>query len=800
MEDEKKTRKQLINELGELRQQIAQFEKNALNNKQVEERLIYFQEAVDSASDAIGMSTPEGNHYYQNKAFDKLFGLSVDETEGKTGPPSTVYADENIGRDVFETIMSGGTWIGEVEMFGKNRNILNIFLRAYSIKDADDKVIGLVGMHTDITDRKRAEEKLLRTTVSKNYVDNILKSMIDALVVVNPDMTISTVNQATLHLLGYEKQELIGKPIELIVEVAQGSFWGTVNDKKIQDDFSRVVESIYLAKDGRKIPVLFSGSVMKDEEENIQGIVCVAQDITELKQAERSLRESEKKHREILEGLNDAAYRMSLPDGKYEYFSQASKSVFGYESNEWFNNPLLIKEIIHPDFVDYFKEKWAELLNGKISGTYEYKIIDPEGNERWIFQSNTGIFDEQNNIIALEGLCRDVTKKKQMEEELKLAKNHAEIANQAKTQFLTNMSHEIRTPMNAIMGFTQILLNRCKKLSLPDDFQRFLENINISGQNLIDLINDILEISRIEAGKLELTEEDINLKDLIKNIYYNYESQAMKKGVFFSYEFDSKLPTYIHVDKSKLSQILINLVGNAIKFTPAQKEVKLKVAGGGDNLISFMVIDQGIGIPENKQKVIFDPFEQADGSISRQYGGSGLGLTITRRLVEILGGRISLISRVGNGSNFNVVLPLNEAISHPTEQDLTDMENCHFSKDNVILVVEDNLINQELLKDFFDEIGMTVHFADDGESGVKKTLELNPQLILMDIHLPGIDGKEAKKQIRQYPDFTETPIVALSAEAFTEQQQEAIDAGMNDFLIKPIEFDKLMNILNKYLL
>ncbi|MDM8548833.1 response regulator [Desulfobacterales bacterium HSG2] len=393
-------------------------------------------------------------------------------------------------------------------------------------------------------------------------------------------------------------------------------------------------------------------------------------------------------------------------------------------------------------------------------------------------------------------------------ESLEKAREDAESASRAKTRFLNNMSHEIRTPMNAIMGFSHILMDQRETSFLSDEYRQFLENIHASGEHLMTLISDILEISRIEAGKIELFEEEINLGDLMKGIATVYDPQAVRQGVRLSYAVDPGLPGSICSDRGKLTQIIINLLGNAIKFTPARKEVRLKMLKEENSLV-IRVTDQGIGIPHDKQEVIFDPFEQADNSNTRQHGGTGLGLAITRRLAEFMEGTISLVSEEGTGTRVSVILPLKEtegcaSVPSPVREEDIRPGVHSFSKASMILVIEDEWFNQKLIEALLKKMQMEVTIADDGESGVRKAMEMKaegqpPDLIFMDIQLPGMNGMETTRQIRRDPDFKETPIVALSEDAFMEQQREAYDAGLTDYVTKPLSLAKFAAVLKKYL-
>lgn len=384
--------------------------------------------------------------------------------------------------------------------------------------------------------------------------------------------------------------------------------------------------------------------------------------------------------------------------------------------------------------------------------------------------------------------------------ELAEARDQAVTANKSKTRFLANMSHEIRTPLTSIIGFSSILLiKKGKGLLLPNEFKQFLEIIKSSGENLSELINNILDLSKIEAGKTTISMENINLKLLVQEIFHINRAHAMKKNIQFIYTYDPRLPEIIYSDRTKLNQILMNITSNAIKFTPDGKAVSLNALREEDFII-FKVEDQGIGIPIEKQESIFEPFEQAETSTTRHYGGTGLGLSIAKSMAEVLGGKIELKSEKAKGSTFLVKIPLVESSEGAaTAHEESNWDDIRFFRDNKILVVEDNIINQEMIQALFKTFDMEVHIADNGQSAIKMAIDLKPDLILMDMHMPGMDGIEAARKILLDSRCKDIPVVALSANAFSEQQQEAREAGVSDYLTKPLNINKLIPLLMKYL-
>jgi PAS domain S-box-containing protein len=517
------------------------------------------------------------------------------------------------------------------------------------------------------------------------------------------------------------------------------------------------------------------------------GIRASNRDITDKKQAE-------KEFQNILETTNEGYLQI---DNQAKVLKVNLSLCRIFDRNE--------KDIIGRFFYDFLdKENKQELLlqlkqrNKGETGVYELAISRPDNSKVFCFVNAIPTYNLKGEKTGSASMLNDFSNHKRLEDELRSARDQANAANNAKSQFLANMSHEIRSPLNSIVGFCQILTKRARKLSLPDDFQHYLSNIKTSGENLSELINNILDLSKIEAEKVSLSLENINLKLLVQGIYHVNKAQAFLKKMTFKYDIDPNLPEIIYSDRTKLHQILMNLVGNAVKFTPEKKTVLLSVKLE-KNRIVFQIRDEGIGIPKKHQKNIFKAFEQVDESMTRHYGGTGLGLAIVQKMTELLCGEVKLKSEEGKGSEFTVRIPLVKAKLEDFEQEKMSWDDISFSTRNKILVVEDEPTNREMITVLFKELGINIITAENGKIGIKLALDLKPDLILMDMHMPGMDGIEATKQILSHPKGKHMPIVALSADAFTDQQKAAFDVGVSDYLIKPLDVKKLIPILHKYL-
>jgi signal transduction histidine kinase len=391
---------------------------------------------------------------------------------------------------------------------------------------------------------------------------------------------------------------------------------------------------------------------------------------------------------------------------------------------------------------------------------------------------------------ALEVLGRSVISQMELRKNIKVLKQ----ANEHKTEFLSNMSHELRTPLNAIIGFSRLMLDDVKHHKLPAKFSEYIGHIDYSGRRLLSVVNSVIDLNKIEAGMMQVQIEPIHLRDFIKNLEGMLAIMANEKDVEFSVNVSDNLPTYLSIDQAKTSQIITNLVHNAIKFTNSKKWVKAEFSLNNESLV-ITVADQGVGISSADQTKLFSKFQQVGQAKSSE--GSGLGLSITQGLVEILGGTIKVLSTLGSGSIFKVMLPQQKHTATVQQNVMPVPEIANFDIKRKILLVEDNEINQAVMMAVFESLDMLIIIAETGEKAVEIVNNRHFDLIFMDIHLPGIDGREASEQIKHgHPNI---PIVALSADTFSQHKYDEDDTVWLQHLCKPLEKEKLIQVLNRFI-
>ncbi|PZV27395.1 MAG: hypothetical protein DCF12_04860 [Snowella sp.] len=512
----------------------------------------------------------------------------------------------------------------------------------------------------------------------------------------------------------------------------------------------------------------------------------------------KALELSEERYNIAISGTNDGLWDWDLRSNEV-YYSPVWMKILGYESDPL---PFLLStwsENVHPEDFVLAEQAIQRHLRGETL-IYEntHRVKHRNGHYIWTFAKGKCLRDEEGKPYRLVGTITDITAKKEAEEELKMAKEAAEIANRTKSEFLANMSHEIRTPMNAILGFSDLL----QGMTTDERYQSYLQAIRSSGKTLMSLINDILDLSKIEAGKLQLSYEGINLRGLISDIQQIFSVKAAEKGIKLLATVDESVPEAIAFDEVRLRQILFNMVGNAIKFTE-QGHVSIQVSSSwsADQKIQLVlqIQDTGIGIAPENQTRIFDIFTQSEGQSTRKYGGTGLGLTITRRLTEMLGGTIELTSELGKGSIFTLIFPsiMIETYSHQTFNHHQDIDFNQFVP-ATILIVDDIESNRYLLRSFFQATDHKIIEASDGYEAIQMAKNHHPDVIIMDILMPNLDGQEATLWLRNNPDTSTIPILILTASLMVDLRNQ-LKPHCQGFLTKPIVRADLVEALKNIL-
>ncbi len=754
-------------------------------NAQLEAQTLRFNEFVD-----IFTVSPEihcildrnGSILFINEAVTSMLDYTVEETIGKS-IWSYCYR-EDINRTVYA-----------VEQGLKNKQKqFNIDFRLIS-KNNEIKWIGW-GMVAkgdrwycygrDINERIRTEAELTKLSFVASKIDN-------GVVINDANNKVTWINNAFEKITGFTLEDLKGKQLGDLISGPDTDFSIIERAREMtQQSKSFSVDMLAYRKDKTPIWISVYNTVVLDENGEVASEVEIIIDITDKKKVEADLQVLS-----LVASNTNTGVTIANAQGEITWVNSALEDLIGYKLPE-LEGKLLGDVLSGPSTDQALIAESRKKALQKLPYSIEVVAHKKNGEEIWLSVSNTPILNDKGLVERQVELINDITQRKQVEREMVESREQALQLSEAKEMFLSVMSHEIRTPLNAVIGMTHLLMDNDPKESQLDD----LNILKFSSENLLNIINDILDFTKIETGNMHLESIPFDLHTLSVDIINSLQVNATKKGNQLVLLYDDRIPTTMLGDKTRLYQVLVNLLGNAIKFTDngsVQLHIKLKKHDKNQSVIYFEVKDTGIGIPADKQSYVFETFTQAKTDIARKYGGTGLGLAITKKLLKLYDSDIHIKSTEGKGTSFFFEIAF--ANNKANDQLTTTTAAPSLFTDKKVLVVDDNEVNILIAKRFLSKWGLIIDFASNGEEAIHKILANTYDLIFMDIRMPGIDGFDTTKIIRELAGdyFKTVPIIALTASTLHNEHTKFKESGMNGHVLKPFNPNEIKEVLNVYL-
>ena len=686
-----------------------------------------------------------------------------------------------------------GLYVSEFRFRHKNGSYIWIHSQSEVIKNKKGEVIRMFGSHRDITELKKNEEEIRKLSLAVNQSPTTI-------VITDINGKIEFANPVFTKKTGYTLEEAKGQNPQILksghtTEEEYKELWDTISSGKTWHG-----EFLNVKKNKEKYWEKAIISPIKNDKGEIINYLTIKEDITERKNAEDDFKKSEEHLRLAQNAGRIGSWEWDVESDEI-IWSDITFDIFGIEKKEGAFSAREYLKNIHPDDKKRLNDELDKAVANKKNEHYtEYRII--KNNEIvWIDETSEIIYDKAGKFVKMIGVLQDITKRKKAEKEIREAKKEAEEANRLKSEFLANMSHEIRTPMSAIIGFSSILQKNIKN----EDHRSLIDKIVKNGNNLLELINDILDLSKIEAGQLKIQKEPTNLHNILNEIPLIFSEVSKRNQVPIKLNIDKKLPKSLLIDANRIRQVLLNLVSNAIKFTEkGSVSIIVTTKQSLKHLKDFNIVDlifeikdTGIGIPINQLDVIFDSFRQTEGQSTRKYGGAGLGLAITKRLVQLMDGIITVESIIDKGSIFKVILKDIEVLDVEYEKKEDESVNLTFLSSK-ILHVEDNEMNREIISLYLEGEDIEIKEAETGKQALKILETYKPDLILMDIQLPELNGFETTKIIRENENLKSIPIIAITANA-TKYEIENYSPIFDEYLTKPVTEEVFIKAISKYL-
>lgn len=675
----------------------------------------------------------------------------------------------------------------------------------------------------DIVKNDNTQHKIMKSTLKKNeeeyrvIFDNegnlqaVFNTANIGISVTNKEGQYVLFNSWWLENIGYNREEMLN--------ISYIDITHPEDKEKCKSYFKQIlkgeadeyrVEKRFIRKDNTYFWADISVSVIKDEKNIIISVIEMVIDITERKLVEEALRESERKYRLLTEFAADVVWVLNLKTNKFTYISPSIVYLRGLTVEEAMNQKL--EDAMTPESLVIVMKAIAENVsvftrNPEAPMFHINEIQQPckNGEVIWV-EVSTQFRYNSNGEIEIVGASRNIEERKQAENDIIEAKKKAEASSIAKSEFLANMSHEIRTPMNAIIGFTGLV----SKTDMTLKQKNYISKVESSAKSLLGIIDDILDFSKIDAGELEMEAMDFCLEDVVDNILSGISVKAAEKDIELLFNIAQDVPVDLIGDSMRLGQVLNNFVNNAVKFTEkGHVLIKLELVNKDSEKcrIKFTVNDTGIGMTKEYMSKLFLAFSQEDSSITRKFGGTGLGLTISKHLVEMMNGEIFVESEFGVGSSFVFVA---EFLIQPVKKNSieTKREKIESLKDSEffegingirVLLVEDSIFNQEIARELLSSAGAFVDIVNNGKKAVEAVSKENYDMVLMDIQMPIMGGYEATKLIRNDEKNKELPIIAMTANSMQGAKEECKASGMNDYVSKPVDPDNLFAVMRKWI-
>ncbi len=730
---------------------------------------------------------------FANESCLRLMERKLEELVGKTDfDLFPTELAEKYRRDD-ERIVTSGEVFEDVEEYGDNtgeRRYVQV-LKA-PVRNAEGDVVGIQGMFWDVSPRKRAEQALLESETRKSA---ILEAAFDGIVMAGEDATIVEFNEAAEQIFGIDSDTAIGK-----------HFLDTLFPQRTRDVLRPLVRELLADgdSDGRRLEVeaVRSDGTVFDVEVSLRripvderpAIVAFLRDVTERRRAEAALERERFLLHSLMNNVPDNIYFKDRA-GTFLRINKAKARRSGLDNPDQAVG-LSDHDIFPPEHAAAAQADEQQVMqSGQPIVGKEERLLWPDGRTTWSSTTKVPLRDESGAIVGTFGISRDVTDQKRVQEALREAKEAAEAANRAKSDFLANTSHEIRTPMNAIIGMTQLLL---AENGLDDRQREYLGIVEDSAESLLTVINQVLDFSKVESGHVDVVEEPFDVRDLFGDAVRSLALRGQRKGLEIAFHVAPDVPEALVTDTTKLRQVVVNLVGNAVKFTD-EGEVVVDVAvesrtADGRFVLRTAVRDTGIGIPTEQLDSIFEAFHQVDMSSTRRFGGTGLGLSISAQLVDLLGGRIWATSEVGRGSEFRFTLPLREATlesSQPPPESLSGLR---------VLVVDDNATNRAILEEMLRNWGMSPRCEEGAEGArlaLQEAIDLDRRidLVLSDVQMPHEDGFALAGYLRGQSMLSETPIILLTSGDRPEDAARCRELRINRYIRKPAKTSELFNAI-----